>query len=131
MEAAPHELARWIRRERRARKTTSCRRSRTLFAGKLHAILARRWVKSRDWFDLVWYLTERKGLEPNLELLEHALAQTKTSALPREGWRAAVTRRLETLDWKAVVADLRPFVERQSDLEVLSKEAIHKLLDDG
>jgi len=102
----------------------------SLFAGKLHAILARRWVKGRDWFDLVWYLTERKGLEPNIGLLENALEQTKTSALPREGWRAAVKRRLEPLDWKAVVADLRPFVERQSDLEVLSKEAIRKLLED-
>jgi predicted nucleotidyltransferase component of viral defense system len=103
----------------------------SLFAGKLHAILARRWVKGRDWFDLVWYLTERKGLEPSLSLLENALKQTKTAALPREGWRAAVKRRLETLDWKAVVSDLRPFVERQSDLELLSKQAIHKLLEDG
>ena len=40
-------------------------------------------------------------------------------------------RRLETLDWKAVVTDLRPFVERQSDLAVLSKQAIHQLLEDG
>jgi len=102
----------------------------SLFAGKLHAILARRWVKGRDWFDLVWYLTERKGLEPNIGLLENALEQTKTSALSREGWRAAVKRRLEALDWKAVVTDLRPFVERQSDLEVLSKEALYKLLED-
>lgn len=102
----------------------------SLFAGKLHAILARRWVKGRDWFDLVWYLTEQKGLEPNLGLLENELTQTKTSAVPREGWRAAVKRRLETLDWKAVVTDLRPFVERQGDLEVLSKEAIHQLLED-
>lgn len=63
-------------------------------------------------------------------MLENALTQTKTSAVPREGWRAAVKRRLETLDWKAVVTDLRPFVERQGDLEVLSKEAIHELLED-
>jgi len=102
----------------------------SLFAGKLHAILARRWVKGRDWFDLVWYLTERKGLEPNLGLLANALTQTKTAALPRDGWRAAVKQRLETLDWKAVVTDLRPFIERQRDLEVLSKEAVHKLLED-
>jgi hypothetical protein len=40
-----------------------------------------------------------------------------------------VKRRLETLDWKAVIADLRPFVERQSDLEVQSKEAIYQLLE--
>lgn len=103
----------------------------SLFAGKLHAVLARRWVKGRDWFDLVWYLTARKGLEPKLGLLENALKQTRTSAIPREGWRAAVKRRLETLDWRAVITDLRPFVERQRDLDVLSKDAIHKLLEDG
>jgi predicted nucleotidyltransferase component of viral defense system len=102
----------------------------SLFAGKLHAILARRWAKGRDWFDLVWYLTEKTGLEPNLGLLENALKQTKTAALPREGWRGAVRRRLETLDWKAIISDLRPFVERQSDLELLSREAIYKLLED-
>lgn len=102
----------------------------SLFAGKLHAILGGRWAKGRDWFDLVWYLTEQKGLKPNISLLENALKQTKTAALPREGWRAAVRQRLETLDWKAVISDLRPFVERQSDLKLLSREAIHKLLED-
>jgi predicted nucleotidyltransferase component of viral defense system len=32
----------------------------SLFAGKLHAILARPYAKGRDWFDLVWYLTEKQ-----------------------------------------------------------------------
>ena len=64
---------------------------RALFAGKLHAILARRWVKGRDWFDLVWYLTERKGLEPKIDLLEHALQQTKTSAPRRRLADCAIT----------------------------------------
>jgi len=30
---------------------------------------------------------------------------------------------------KAVIADLRPFVERRGDLDMLSKEAIRKLLE--
>jgi predicted nucleotidyltransferase component of viral defense system len=38
-----------------------------LFAGKMHAILCRRWktrVKGRDWYDLVWYI----GHHPKLHL---------------------------------------------------------------
>lgn len=38
-----------------------------LFAGKMHALLCRRWktrVKGRDWYDLVWYL----GRHPKLRL---------------------------------------------------------------
>lgn len=101
----------------------------SLLAGKLHAILARRWAKGRDWFDLVWYLTEHAGLEPNLVLLRNALEQTGHAALRRDDWRHAVIDRLEALDWKAVLADLRPFVERRADLDMLSKEAIRKLLE--
>jgi predicted nucleotidyltransferase component of viral defense system len=101
----------------------------SLFAGKLHAILARRWAKGRDWFDLVWYLTAQAGLEPNLELLRNAIEQTGHAALQGDDWRRAVVGRLDALDWKAVLADLRPFVERQADLDMLSKEAIRKLLE--
>jgi predicted nucleotidyltransferase component of viral defense system len=101
----------------------------SLFAGKLHAILARRWAKGRDWFDLVWYLTEQVGLAPNLVLLRNALEQTGHTALLRDDWRHAVMGRLDALDWRAVLADLRPFVERRADLDMLSKEAIHKLLE--
>ena len=102
----------------------------SLFAGKLHAILARRYAKGRDWFDLVWYLTEKRGLEPNPKLLANALKQTN-HALPEGGWREAVMRRLASLDWKAVTADLRPFVQRQSDLEVIAPEHIVQLLSPG
>lgn len=99
----------------------------SLFAGKLHAALARKYAKGRDWFDLVWYLTEKRGLEPNETLLRNALKQTGHE-LPAGGWRQGVEKRLARLDWKRVVADLRPFVERQADLDVITKEHLSKLL---
>lgn len=101
----------------------------SLFAGKLHAILARPWAKGRDWFDLVWYLTEQRGLEPNLDLLERALDQTGHAPLRRGDWRTAVRERLQALDWKAVLADLKPFVERPSDLAHLDRSIVAKLLE--
>ena len=98
----------------------------SLFAGKLHAILARPYAKGRDWFDLVWYLTEHRGLEPNRTLLSNALRQTGHAA-PAD-WRAAIVDRLRALRWKEILRDLRPFVERQDDLAMLSPDAIAGLL---
>ncbi len=37
-----------------------------LFAGKMHAILCRKWkmrVKGRDWYDLVWYIRNHYSLD--------------------------------------------------------------------
>ena len=81
-----------------------------------------------NWFDLVWYLTEKRGLAPNLLLLENALGQTDLTAIDPREWRSALSKRLHDLDWDRVLNDLRPFVERQSDLEQLSPELIEKLL---
>jgi predicted nucleotidyltransferase component of viral defense system len=46
-----------------------------LFAGKMHAVLYRRWksrVKGRDWYDLVWYAANHPQL--HLNHLEHRTA---------------------------------------------------------
>lgn len=100
----------------------------SLFAGKLHALIARPWPKGRDWFDLVWYLTEKQEVEPNLELLENALRQTGRANEDVTRWRELVAKRLEELDWSRIIEDLRPFVERQSDLEQINKERVEALL---
>ena len=100
----------------------------SLFAGKIHALLARPFEKGRDWFDLVWYITEKRGLAPNLPLLENALRQTKHTNIQPSAWRHAVSERLGELDWDRVLKDLQPFVDRQSDLEQLTPELIQKLL---
>ena len=54
----------------------------SLLAGKLHAVLSRKWTKGRDLYDLVWYLADRTWPAPNLALLNAALAQT--------GWKGPV-----------------------------------------
>lgn len=100
----------------------------SLFAGKLHAILARPWAKGRDWYDLIWYLTEKRGLEPNAALLQNALAQTGHAGIDARNWRTPVLSKLRSLDWNAVLADVRPFVERPSDLEPMTRDAVEKIL---
>jgi predicted nucleotidyltransferase component of viral defense system len=48
----------------------------SLLAGKLHAVLTRRYVKGRDIYDLIWYLSDASWPDPNIELLNNALGQT-------------------------------------------------------
>ncbi|MCL5279240.1 MAG: nucleotidyl transferase AbiEii/AbiGii toxin family protein [Planctomycetes bacterium] len=102
----------------------------SLLAGKLHAFLARKYIKGRDVYDLIWYLSDRTWPEPNLELLNNALAQTgwQGSHVTAENWRLLVERRVETLDWKRVVADVEPFLERPADLALLTREDLTALL---
>ena len=103
----------------------------SLLAGKLHALLSRRYVKGRDIYDLMWYLSDKTWPEPNLVLLNHALKQTggKGKAVTAENWRNKISVLISMYDWDKVMADVRPFVEKQRDLEMLTKENLIKLLE--
>ncbi len=105
----------------------------SLLAGKLHALLQRPYVKGRDLYDLLWYLSDPNWPEPNLTLLNNALRQTRRQGRPSvEGsWREAVRKRLETVMWKRVVDDARPFLEPNADLNLLTRENLARLLQTG
>lgn len=62
-----------------------------LFAGKLHAILQRKWktrVKGRDYYDFVWYIARK--IPVRLSHLEQRLRQT-------EGWKGKEPLTLESV----------------------------------
>lgn len=103
----------------------------SLLAGKLHAILQRPFLKGRDVYDLMWYLSDSAWPSPNLVLLNNALQQTKWkgSVLTQSNWRKVVWDQLQRADWRAVIEDVRPFIERASEAEMLSKENLKQLLD--
>lgn len=103
----------------------------SLLAGKLHALLSRRYVKGRDVYDLMWYLSDRTWPEPNIVLLNNALKQTGWigKAVTAENWRKKISVQVSKYDWNKVIADARPFVEKQRDLGMLTKEILIKLLE--
>ena len=104
----------------------------SLLAGKLHAILNRPWTKGRDLYDLVWYLADRTWPAPNLDLLNSALAQTrwKGAIMTATNWRGEIRKLLMTLDWERARADVRPFLERERDLDLVREETLLNLLGD-
>lgn len=105
----------------------------SLLAGKLHALLTRKYVKGRDVYDLMWYLSDRTWPEPNIVLLNNALKQTGFSGLEMTAtnWRKEIAMRVFEYDWYKVHADIRPFLEKQEELKIISKENIIKLLNAG
>jgi hypothetical protein len=102
----------------------------SLLAGKLHAILSRPYLKGRDLFDLLWFLSDPTWPPPNLVLLNNALSQTHWQGkdLTADSWRSAVRRRLLGAVWERVVADVRPFLPRETDTSLLSRENLLRVL---
>lgn len=102
----------------------------SLLAGKLHAILQRSYMKGRDLYDLLWYLSDPDWPAPNLALLNHALLQTgwENAALTEDNWRGAILRRLEVAAWEQAVEDVRPFLEPSADARLLTHENLRLLL---
>ncbi|MFN3762592.1 MAG: nucleotidyl transferase AbiEii/AbiGii toxin family protein [Anaerolineae bacterium] len=102
----------------------------SLLAGKLHAVLQRPYLKGRDLYDLLWYLSDPSWPGPNLVLLNNALQQTGWQGPPltETTWREAVRRRLESVDWQRAVEDVRPFLELDADPALLSRENLLRFL---
>lgn len=101
----------------------------SLLAGKLNAAITRPYAKGRDWYDLLWYLSQRPPVTPNVPLLQNALNQTqKAGTCDAHAWRSLITDRLASLDIKAVLDDVLPFLERPQDAAFLTRENLIGLM---
>ncbi len=102
----------------------------SLMAGKIRALLTRGFTKGRDWYDLVWYLAKIPPVEPNSQFLINALAQQPALLPSKLGftWKAALTEKLQSLDWAALTADVEPFLEQPGDIALLERSAVERLL---
>ncbi|MBN2028830.1 nucleotidyl transferase AbiEii/AbiGii toxin family protein [bacterium] len=102
----------------------------SLLAGKCNAILTRPYVKGRDIFDVFWYLSDKSWPEPNLLLLNEALKQFGWNKSPVKGntWRNVLYDKMLDLDWKNVISDVKPFVENEDEIKLLTRENLLNML---
>jgi len=102
----------------------------SLLAGKLHALLQRRYTKGRDIYDLMWYLLDSRWPEPNINMLRNALIQTGWNLpLPdKNNWRDFICRKLESVDWAKAIKDVQPFLESRDEAVLLTKNNLIQLL---
>lgn len=103
-----------------------------LFAGKMHALLFRKWknnVKGRDWYDMEWYI--KKGTSLNLK---HFLLRAQDSgdwqkeAITEEELRELLKTKIDKVDMNRVKADISRFIPDPKVLDIWSSKYFHDLI---
>lgn len=97
-----------------------------LFAGKMHAVLCRRWksrVKGRDWYDLVWYAANHPQL--HLSHLEQRMIQSgnlkDNEKMTPEKFLTLAAEAVDSLDVNQARREVEPFVQNPESLMVWSR----------
>lgn len=105
----------------------------SLFAGKMHALLFRKWkdrVKGRDWYDMEWYI--RKGVSLNVA---HFLQRAQDSGdwqsptISKEEFFELLRDKISNTSIDKVKADVRPFIRNIDQLEIWSAQYFLDLVD--
>ncbi len=99
----------------------------SLFAGKLHALLCRDYLKGRDWYDFIWYTARNTPI--NHTLLSAAMDQAGPwkgqGVRTDDAWCIQELREaIEKIDWPRARRDVAPFVKasERPSLELWTRE---------
>lgn len=99
----------------------------SLFAGKMHAVLCRKWknrVKGRDWYDFAWYASYYPEL--NLQHLEQRMRDTGhftgQASLTRLQLLDLLNESIENLDVVSARNEVMPFLRDPRETETWSKD---------
>lgn len=104
-----------------------------LFAGKMHALLFRKWksrVKGRDWYDMEWYI--RKGVPLHLN---HFLKRANDTgdwtkkSITRKEFKTLLNQKIDNISISAVKTDVMPFIKDSERLDIWSQAYFKDLLD--
>jgi len=103
-----------------------------LFASKMHAVMFRSWksrVKGRDWYDLVWFVTNYPEL--HLSHLEKRMIQTgdweEGKALTAEHFFSLFHHVIETVDIKKAQKEVENFIKNPDSVAIWSKDFFHQI----
>ena len=96
-----------------------------LFAGKMHALLFRKWkkrVKGRDWYDFEWYI--RNGVPLDLSHFNTRMLQFEegSAAFSESEFLGALETRILTLDADQARDEVKPFVRNPAALVIWSRD---------
>jgi predicted nucleotidyltransferase component of viral defense system len=103
-----------------------------LFAGKMHALLFRKWgnnVKGRDWYDMEWYI--KKGAALNLK---HFLLRARDSGdwqketITEDEFKELLRGRIDMVNLNRVKADISRFIHDPQIIKIWSPEYFHDLV---
>jgi hypothetical protein len=104
---------------------TPCFVPSDLFAGKMHALLFRKWktrVKGRDWYDFEWYI--RNDIPLNLAHFNTRMRESEKAegVFDEKGMRTALNEKIRTLDIEQTREEVQPFIRNPEVLKIWSKD---------
>ena len=101
-----------------------------LYAGKMHAMMSRKWkqrVKGRDWYDFEWYV--RNGVRLNFNHLQERIKQFDGVEMSKEKFINELKEGLANTDIQMVKRDVLPFIKNPDELEIWSNDYFLQLAD--
>jgi predicted nucleotidyltransferase component of viral defense system len=109
---------------------TRCVTLPDLFAGKMHALIYRKWgqrVKGRDWYDFEWYV--RHGVALDFEHFRQRALEFNCEEVSKDEFMEILKERLATTDINLVKKDVLPFIKNPAELEIWSNDYFLQLAD--
>jgi predicted nucleotidyltransferase component of viral defense system len=109
----------------------NCLRIEDLFAGKMHALLFRKWkirVKGRDWFDLEWYI--RNGFAINLQHFSVRAIESGNleEVITPDALLELLRQKIELLNFDRVKEDVIRFIPEPGVLDIWSKTYFFEMI---
>jgi predicted nucleotidyltransferase component of viral defense system len=101
----------------------------SMFATKLHACFFRKYVKGRDFYDLIWYLG--KKVKPNIKLLNNAILQTekKVFNIDERNFKDFIQETISKKDFNIAKKDVARFLFIPDEINFINKQFIKRLLE--
>ena len=105
----------------------------SLFAGKMHALLFRKWknrVKGRDWYDLEWYI--KKGIPLDLQ---HFTARAKDTCdwtkdqITADDVHSLLGAKFKAVSFDNVREDVVPFIKNAEQLNIWNEKYFSDLAE--
>ena len=110
-----------------------CFTKSSLFAGKMHALLFRKWknrVKGRDWYDLEWYI--KKGIPLDIT---HFLARSidtrdwQEKSISEKQIIELLYSKIDSVDFSSIRDDVVRFIKKDDVLNIWSPEYFKDLVN--
>ena len=106
----------------------------SLFAGKIHAILCRKWnlrTKGRDLYDYVFFLS--LNTKVNIDLVKNKLIESKyieeNDSFNLDVLKKLIKEKFKEINYDNAKEDVKPFIKNQSSLDLWSSDFFISLTD--
>jgi len=104
----------------------------SLFAGKMHALLFRKWknrVKRRDWYDLKWYI--KKGIPLDLDYFLARVIDTndwQDKSISKQQVLKLLESKINSVSFSSIKKDVVRFILNDDTLKIWSPAYFKDLL---